>query len=72
MAVPRPCGNVRILDRDKPIEIAGGYGIPEQAYQRLIDGHYRTEGHQARGSVIAIAASHDLKVVVMSDQPWKT
>ncbi|TBY08179.1 Crp/Fnr family transcriptional regulator [Rhizobium laguerreae] len=31
-------GNVRILDRDMLIEIAGGcYGVPEQEYERLIE-----------------------------------
>ncbi|MBY3172398.1 Crp/Fnr family transcriptional regulator [Rhizobium laguerreae] len=32
-------GNVRITDRNKLIEIAGGcYGVPEQEYERLIEG----------------------------------
>ncbi|MBY5447324.1 Crp/Fnr family transcriptional regulator [Rhizobium leguminosarum] len=33
-------GNVRITDRSKLIEIAGGcYGVPEQEYERLIEGY---------------------------------
>ncbi|MBY5357822.1 Crp/Fnr family transcriptional regulator [Rhizobium leguminosarum] len=38
-AIKSTRGNVRILDRDMLIEIAGGcYGVPEQEYDRLIEG----------------------------------
>ncbi|MBY5520763.1 Crp/Fnr family transcriptional regulator [Rhizobium leguminosarum] len=41
-------GNVRILDRDMLIEIAGGcYGVPEQEYDRLI-------GDRARRPVLPV------------------
>jgi len=37
-AIKSTRGNVRILDRDMLIEIAGGcYGVPEQEYERLIE-----------------------------------
>ncbi|MBY3070801.1 Crp/Fnr family transcriptional regulator [Rhizobium laguerreae] len=38
-AIKSTRGNVRITDRNKLIEIAGGcYGVPEQEYERLIEG----------------------------------
>jgi CRP-like cAMP-binding protein len=38
-AIKATRGNVRILDRDMLVEIAGGcYGVPEEEYQRLIGG----------------------------------
>ncbi|MBY3413114.1 Crp/Fnr family transcriptional regulator [Rhizobium laguerreae] len=38
-AIKSTRGNVRILDRNKLLEIAGGcYGVPEQEYERLIEG----------------------------------
>ncbi|MBY5406828.1 Crp/Fnr family transcriptional regulator [Rhizobium leguminosarum] len=41
-------GNVRILDRNKLIEIAGGcYGVPEQEYERLIASPGRLAVHPA-------------------------
>lgn len=37
-AIKSTRGNVRILDRDMLIEIAGGcYRMPEQEYERLIE-----------------------------------
>ncbi|AHF88123.1 cAMP-binding protein (plasmid) [Rhizobium leguminosarum bv. trifolii WSM1689] len=37
-AIKSTRGNLRMLDRDKLIEIAGGcYGVPEQEYERLIE-----------------------------------
>ncbi|RWY79936.1 Crp/Fnr family transcriptional regulator [Rhizobium leguminosarum] len=37
-AIKSTRGNVRILDRDMLIEIAGGcYGVPEEEYERLIE-----------------------------------
>jgi hypothetical protein len=37
-AIKSTRGNVRILDRDMLIEIAGGcYRVPEQEYERLIE-----------------------------------
>lgn len=41
-------GDVRILDRDKLIKIAGGcYGVPEQEYERLIASPGRLAVHPA-------------------------
>ncbi|MBY5571656.1 Crp/Fnr family transcriptional regulator [Rhizobium leguminosarum] len=43
-AIKSTRGNVRITDRNKLIEIAGGcYGVPEQEYERLIEGRPEPE-----------------------------
>ncbi|NNH68144.1 Crp/Fnr family transcriptional regulator, partial [Rhizobium laguerreae] len=47
-AIKSTRGNVRILDRNKLIEIAGGcYGVPELEYERLIEAPIRLAVHPA-------------------------
>jgi CRP-like cAMP-binding protein len=51
-AIKATRGNVRILDRNALIEIAGGcYGVPEQEYQRLIEDPETVREFNHHGSI---------------------